>query len=110
MGVCMSVINKNVILQTLKKFQPIFSKEDVKLLGLFGSYARDEARENSDIDILIETTPSFLKKNRGFSAFVKLDELRELLKQSLGRDVDIVDKRGLLDNNNTFILNRTIYV
>ncbi len=106
----MSILNKSTILTTLKELQPIFKKEHVNLLGLFGSYSRDEAREDSDIDILIETTPEFLNNNRGFSAFTKLDELRDILKQSLGKDIDIVDKQGLLDHNNTFILRKTIYV
>ncbi len=106
----MSVLTKSDILLTLKKLQPLFEKEHLKLLGLFGSYSRDEAKEDSDIDILIETTPTFLEKNKGFSAFSKLDEMREILKQSLGKDVDIIDKQGLLDHNNTFILDKTIYV
>ena len=106
----MSILGKSSILSTLKELQPIFEKEHVKLLGLFGSYSRDEAKEDSDIDILIETTPIFLEKHKGFSAFSKLDELRDILKESLGKNIDIVDKQGLLDNNNTFILEKTIYV
>ncbi len=102
-----SSININ---STLKELKPIFEKDNVKLLGLFGSYARNEAKEDSDIDILIETTPIFLENNRGFSAFSKLDELRKILKESFGKDIDIVDKQGLIANNNSFILDRTIYV
>jgi predicted nucleotidyltransferase len=56
------MLSKESILKKLKELQPEFEKEDVKLLGLFGSYSRDEANEDSDIDILIETTPNFLKK------------------------------------------------
>ena len=106
----MSVLTKSDILLTLKELQPLFEKEHLKLLGLFGSYSRDEAKEDSDIDILIETTPTFLEKNKGFSAFSKLDEMRDILKQSLGKEIDIIDKQGLLDHNNTFILDKTIYV
>ncbi|RLA83293.1 MAG: nucleotidyltransferase [Epsilonproteobacteria bacterium] len=106
----MSILAKSDILLKLKDLQPLFEKEHVNLLGLFGSYSRDEANEDSDIDILIETTPPFLKNNRGFSAFSKLDELRDILKQSLGKEIDIVDKQGLLDHNNTFILEKTVYV
>jgi predicted nucleotidyltransferase len=43
---------------------------------------KDEAKEDSDIDILIETTPEFLQINKGFSAFVKLDEIKSKLKES----------------------------
>ena len=106
----MSILNKSSILTTLKELQPIFKEEHVNLLGLFGSYSRDEAKEDSDVDILIETTPEFLKEYKGWDAFVKLDELRDILKTSLGKNIDIVDKQGLLDHNNTFILEKTIYV
>ncbi|MEA3554404.1 MAG: nucleotidyltransferase domain-containing protein [Campylobacterota bacterium] len=106
----MLILDQSSILSKLKELQPIFKKEHVNLLGLFGSYSRNEAKEDSDIDILIETTPEFLKNNRGFSAFSKLDELRDILKQSLGKNIDIVDKQCLLDYGNTFILKKTIYV
>ncbi len=106
----MSVLTQSNILATLKELQPMFKKEHVNLLGLFGSYSRDEAKEDSDIDILIETTPEFLAKYKGWDASVKLDELRDILKDSLGKDIDIVDKQGLLDHNNTYILEKTIYV
>ena len=104
------MLTKNTILKKLKELKPLFEKEDVKLLGLFGSYSRDEAKEDSDIDILIETTPKFLKKHIGWEAFVKLDELKNILQKSFNKKVDIVDKQGLLDHNNTYILNKAIYV
>jgi len=103
-------MDKIEILKTLKSFQPIFKQEEINLLGLFGSYARDEATKDSDIDILIETTPAFLTKYRGWDAIVKLDELKDILKQSLGKEIDIVDKQGLLQHNNHYILDKTIYV
>ncbi|MBL7061044.1 MAG: nucleotidyltransferase domain-containing protein, partial [Actinobacteria bacterium] len=37
-----------------KKILPILKDYRVKKIGLFGSYARGEIKENSDIDILIE--------------------------------------------------------
>ncbi|MEA1955075.1 MAG: nucleotidyltransferase domain-containing protein [Campylobacterota bacterium] len=57
------ILTSTIILEKLKELKPIFEKEDIKLLGLFGSYSRDEANKDSDIDILIETTPKFLKKH-----------------------------------------------
>ncbi|PHS57631.1 MAG: nucleotidyltransferase [Sulfurimonas sp.] len=104
------MLTKNTILKKLKELKPLFEKEDVNLLGLFGSYSRDEAKEDSDIDILIETTPVFLEKYIGWEAFIKLDELRDILQKTFNKNIDIVDKQGLLDHNNTYILNKTIYV
>jgi len=98
------------ILKKLKELQPVFEKEHVKLLGLFGSYARNEAKENSDIDILIETTPKFLKKYVGWDAIIKLEELKDILKNSFHKEIDFTDKQGLLDHSNTYILKKAIYV
>ena len=39
-----------------EKITPILEKYDVKYAGVFGSVARGEARDDSDIDILIKIT------------------------------------------------------
>lgn len=52
----MSKLDSKIILNKLKDINPSIEKDGIKLLGLFGSYSRDEATRNSDIDILIETT------------------------------------------------------
>ena len=38
------------------KIRPICEKYKVKKLCLFGSYARGEAREDSDVDVYVEST------------------------------------------------------
>lgn len=106
----MSVLNKEIILNTLKEINPSIEKDGIKLLGLFGSYSRNEATENSDIDILIETTPIFLEKNKGLKAFLKLEELKNNLENIFAKKIDIIDKQGLIQKNNTYILNKAIYV
>ena len=56
-------------------------------LAVFGSVARHEARQDSDIDLLVEApegTSSF-----GFIRF------RQLIEQVLGREIDLVDYGGL---------------
>jgi predicted nucleotidyltransferase len=60
----------------------------VKKAYLFGSYSRNEADENSDIDILVEldhTTPI------GMQFFTYGDELQTILKKK----VDLVTYEGL---------------
>ncbi|HIP46673.1 MAG TPA: DNA polymerase beta [Campylobacterales bacterium] len=59
------------------------------MLGIFGSFARGEETENSDVDILYDIKPIFMKKYAGFQTFSKLNEIREDFKTLLGRDVDI---------------------
>ena len=48
-------IDKTNILNYLKEHYSEFkNKYNVEKIGLFGSYARDEATENSDIDIFVK--------------------------------------------------------
>lgn len=50
----MENLNKEIILETLHEHRNEIRKFDVEKLILFGSYARDEQNENSDIDFLVE--------------------------------------------------------
>ena len=66
---------KNIILNHLKDYQPVS-------VGIFGSFARGESSENSDIDILVKfkVAPSLL-------TLIKLEnELSDLL----GIKVDLI--------------------
>lgn len=70
------------------------SSEQIRALGatalyLFGSAARDELSDDSDVDIFIDYDPA-----SDFS-FVELVRLQELLQRRLRRDVDLTTRRGL---------------
>jgi len=103
-------MNKEQIISELKKLQPQYLKEGIVLLGLFGSYARGEETDTSDVDILIETTPEFLTKHKGFRAFSRLDEIKANLKTIFKKEIDFIDKKGLEQHNNTYIFENTLYV
>ena len=103
-------MTKNEILQKLKELKPKYEAEGFLILGLFGSYARDEATESSDVDILIETKQEFLDKYRGFRAFAKFDDIKDELKAVLHKEIDFADRQGLLQRGNDYILTRAIYV
>jgi predicted nucleotidyltransferase len=60
----------------------------VRRLRLFGSAARDEARQGSDIDVLVEFEP-------GRKSYRRLLDLAELLEATLGRRVDLVTTESL---------------
>lgn len=79
----MTLTAANIIV--LQKF---FTEKPVKRAFLFGSYARNEADKNSDIDILVELDHS---KPIGMKFFNFQDELEQLLK----RKVDLVSDGGL---------------
>jgi predicted nucleotidyltransferase len=54
------VINKQFILTFLKNNKSqLQDKYQVSKIGLFGSFARDEATHDSDIDILVDMPSSF---------------------------------------------------
>ncbi len=55
-------------------------------LALFGSCARGEAREDSDVDVLVEVDPSI---------GMRFIELAEELETALGRHVDLVPRRAI---------------
>lgn len=65
-----------------------FSEKPIKRAFLFGSFARDEANSNSDIDILVELDHS---EPIGMKFFGFQAELAELLKKK----VDLVSANGI---------------
>jgi len=71
-------------LQTQKEY--LHHEYGVRKIGLFGSYARGEGREESDIDLLVE-----FDRPVGLDVLNLLDELEEIF----GRKVDILTSVGL---------------
>jgi predicted nucleotidyltransferase len=61
-------------------------KYPITRLGVFGSYARGEANEKSDIDIVVE-----FNKPMGLDFVEMADEIEELL----GIKTDVVSKNGI---------------
>jgi uncharacterized protein len=74
----------------------------IKELGIFGSYVRQEQTETSDVDVLVEfsETPSLLK-------FVNLENY---LSDNLGVKVDLVHKSGLKPRIGERILAEVVYL
>jgi predicted nucleotidyltransferase len=62
-------------------------KYNIKEIGIFGSYLRQEETDESDLDILVE-----FSRPIGFFKFL---ELEEYLQQLLGMKVDLVSKKAL---------------
>ncbi len=74
--------------QHIKTIRHFFSGLPVKKAYLFGSYSRNEADENSDIDILVELDHSTPIGMRFFSYG---DDLQHII----NKKVDIVSDEGL---------------
>ena len=68
-----------------------FKDKPVKKVFLFGSYALNEEKDNSDVDILVDID---YQKQPLFSLF-ELGGMLEDLKDLLDKDVDLVSEDGL---------------
>ena len=66
-------------------------------VGVFGSFARGEARADSDVDVYME----FEEDKRTYDNFFAL---HELLEQVLGRRVDLVTDNSLSETTARLIL------
>src|SRR3989344_2779459 len=74
-------------IKDLQSIVPILKQNDVEFAGVFGSRARGDAREDSDLDLLIR-----FSKPKGFIKFIHLEnELTKLLNTK----VDLVTERSL---------------
>ena len=77
------------ILQILRENMPELSRRyKVRSLGVFGSYARGEADEESDIDLLVDLEDESL-------TLLQFIALENYLSDSLGAKVDLVEKKAL---------------
>jgi uncharacterized protein len=70
-----------------QKIIPLLQEYGIEYAGIFGSYARGDQREDSDVDILVR-----LGKRMSLPMFIRLE--KEIAK-TLGRKVDLVSDRGL---------------
>lgn len=77
------------ILKIIRQKKAELAKEGFEIVGIFGSYARDEATEQSDIDIAYDIKAPFMEKYHGFEAFSRLKEIKDELKNALGKEVDL---------------------
>lgn len=95
-------MRRDEILQRLRELKPILAREaHVRAIAIFGSIARDEGREDSDIDILVE-----FDEVPGFFGFVRL---QDRLSEALGAPVDLFTKAGLHKALRDRILNEAVY-
>ncbi|MEA1987408.1 MAG: nucleotidyltransferase domain-containing protein [Candidatus Marinimicrobia bacterium] len=98
-------LKKEEILMYLLNNKNLFNdKFNIYKIGIFGSYARNEQTENSDIDIIMEmkldTTEIYEKKR----------DLRKMLEEQFNRKIDICRERSIKTIFRNFVKNEAIYV
>ena len=96
-----NMIDKNYILTFLKEHkEQLKSNYQVNKIGLFGSFARDEATDDSDIDILVDMP----------SSFDNYFDLKYFLEDNFQREVDLGKEKQLRLLIKEHIQNEIIYV
>ncbi len=66
------------------RVKPIAERYELKAVFLFGSYARGDATETSDIDLLIDTSGTKIK------TLLHLAEVLNAFEEALGKSVDLI--------------------
>lgn len=97
-------MNREEIISKLQAILPeVKEKYHVKSMGIFGSVARGDDTETSDVDILVEydIVP-------GFFGFIQLEKF--LSDELGGRKVDLATRKALKEVIKDDILKETIYV
>jgi uncharacterized protein len=96
---------KTEILSFLSGNKKLFSEKfHISKVGLFGSYARNEFTENSDIDVIIEFDSS------AQHIFEYKYQFRELLKNTFQKEIDLCREKSIRSDFKSFILKDTIYI
>lgn len=92
-----SVVHKKDISKTLhKSLKFVKNQYHVEKLALFGSHARGEGHEDSDIDILVDFAPG--------ADLLDLSGLKLYFEDIFGRPVDVVPRRAIREELRETIL------
>ena len=72
-----------------EKVAPVAKKYNLKAVYLFGSYARGEAGEDSDVDLLIDRSGSTI------NSMFDMGGLYNDMEESVGKEIDIITQDTL---------------
>lgn len=76
-----------------KRIVPVAKKYNLRAVYVFGSYARNEATDQSDIDILIDRTDAKVK------SLFEMGALYNDLCESIGKEVDLLTTHALFQDS-----------
>ncbi len=88
------------ILSTISRNHDVLRRFKVRRIGLFGSFARNEATDTSDIDFVVE----FDEKT--FDGYM---DTKEFLEALFARPVDLVTHEAIKPRLRDAILGETVY-
>lgn len=82
-------MRRDDVIARLKTTEPTLRGHGVGRLYLFGSYARDEGRPGSDVDVFVDPAPG---TRFGFDAYM---DAHRIIEEALGAKADYGTRRGL---------------
>ncbi len=85
----MTTINRDRAVDLLKLHEREFHAAGIGALYLFGSVARNQAHESSDVDLFFD-----LDRQQGFTLF-DLVAVQERMQEILGAKVDVMTRNGI---------------
>ncbi len=86
---------KHSLFDPTDQLEKICQEAEISYLGLFGSYARNEAKNDSDIDLLVDFDNS--------KSFFDLARLQFELQDFLKKKVDIVSRKNVKSSLKPYI-------
>jgi len=81
-------MNREELLGILRKNEQQLKSQGVKLLGVFGSFARNEQTDKSDVDLIVE----FEEGKKSYKRFI---ELTYFLEDTLNRKVELLTQQSV---------------
>ena len=98
-------VNQEFILKTLGKNRERLLKEfGIERIGLYGSFARNEQTERSDIDLVYDLIEGH------HLSLVDRDRLQRMLKRQMRRRPDLINQRYMNPFTKYTMLKDVIYV
>jgi len=84
-----NINNRETVLQELRRIKPDLEKQyGVTKIGIFGSFARNEIREDSDVDVIIEMNEPDL---------FYMVHIKEELEDKFKMPVDVIRYRAIMN-------------
>ena len=84
-----------------KNKQKLFAEYPIKSMAIFGSYARKEQKDESDLDLMVEFNGKI---------GIRFIDLAEEIENLTGLKVDLVSRKGIKDKYYQSIQSDLIYV
>jgi hypothetical protein len=97
-------VNRDDVLAILRGHRQEIAAMGVTSLALFGSFARDEARPDSDVDLLVELDPN------AHIGLIRYVQIQERISALLGRRVELVTRPALKQRLRDGILREAVDV